>query len=166
MLWDLWDFIHLKMQDNWKIHLTHTGCNARNPVCDVAPVYHQVRCMYWGISVFHRGRSHLNKYAIWNINNTNRLRSVLQICFLFLKIREPRIRWKNNCCLNMEPYCFCVWEYQTCPQPLVVICSNLGLWGVFKSVAGSFWVQVQPIRDKVAMKHCLSLAKPIPVCGY
>ena len=61
--------LHHQMQNN---HISNTSsleiqqsCSYVNPICCVATVCHQVRCMYWGhLGHFYRAISHLKWYKI------------------------------------------------------------------------------------------------------
>ena len=105
--------------------------NYVNPVCCVATVCHQVRCMYWGhLGHFHRAISHLKWYKIVCVRCLACTFSQMESINMFARFLQsgvPRhFLWRF-----IEPHCFHVYVCQCRPQTLAAICRNMGIWDVF-----------------------------------
>ena len=109
--------------------------NYVNPVCCVATVCHQVRCMHWGhLGHFHRAIYHLKWYKIV----CEIFRAYILSDEIYQHIFHVFAIWSSQtfplemyCGLNIEPRCFHAYVCQCWPQTLVAICRTMGIWDVF-----------------------------------
>ena len=109
--------------------------NYVNPVCCVATVCHQVRCMHWGhLGHFHRAISHLKSYKIVCMRylacTFSHMKSIDKFS-MFLQSGVSRHFLWRFIAVWIEPHCVHVYVCQCRHQTLAAICRTMGIWDVF-----------------------------------
>ena len=129
---------HVQMFRNWRLYksiLQFLICinwrNYVNPVCCVATVSHQIRCMNWGhLGHCHGAIYHLKWYKIVCMRyltcTFSQMKSI-NMCSMYLQSWVSKFPLEIYCSLNIEPHCLHFYACQCWPQTLAAICRTMGI---------------------------------------